>query len=399
MNNTRLKTKVLVVAGQSPPSSAVSELAGGAPFLQGNAEFGALNPTARWQAVDAPKFARMGDILVSVRAPVGAVNVADSNYGIGRGLCAVRPRDIAARYLYWLMCAASGELNSLATGSTFTAVSASDIGNLAVPVTSRVDQDLVGVHLDRETAEIDAFIADQESLIELLTERRAAMITSTLTGGAEGSGLLEDLPMGWQLNRFSRVVKINEGQVDPRGDAYKDLPLIAPNHIQSKTGRLLNLETAREQAATSGKYLVDPGQVLYSKIRPALVKAAIAPTRCLSSADMYALSTRNSTVLRNEFLYWLLLSKPFTDYAIDQSARVAMPKLNHETLGAAPIWYPSVNKQARIERVLEESTSRLDATIADARESIALSRERRAALISAAVTGKIDLREHGKGDA
>ncbi|WP_181028408.1 restriction endonuclease subunit S [Pseudoclavibacter sp. RFBA6] len=348
---------------------------------------------------------RRGDLVIhSMDAFAGAIGVSDSDGKSTPVYSAVQvsPQHNAHYFAYLLRnLALTGYIEALAKGirERSTDFRWANARTVAVPIPPKPVQVRIVDYLDRETAEIDAFIADQEKLIELLTERRVALITSTLTGGVEGSGSLQDLPVSWQLNRFSRVVKLNEGQVDPRSDAYKDLPLIAPNHIQSKTGHLLYLETAQEQAAISGKYLVRPGQVLYSKIRPALVKAVIAPTRCLSSADMYAFSTRSSAVLRNGFLYWLLLSKPFTDYAIDQSARVAMPKLNQNTLGAAPVWYPSVREQARIERVLEASTSRLDATIADAREAIALSKERRAALISAAVTGKIDVRQHGKVNA
>ena len=109
---------------------------------------------------------------------------------------------------------------------------------------------------------------------------------------------------------------------------------------------------------------------------------------------MYALETESSA-LSNDYLRWVLLSQAFTDYAIDQSARVAMPKLNPDTLKAAPIWYPELDEQSAILDYLEHETAETDAAISDAREAISLSKERRAALISAAVTGKIDVRNYG----
>jgi type I restriction enzyme S subunit len=176
-------------------------------------------------------------------------------------------------------------------------------------------------------------------------------------------------------------------------EPFLDMPLVAPNHIEKGTGRLLAVETARDQGAESGKYLVRPGQVVYSKIRPSLAKATMVGFSCLCSADMYALQGKPGVVL-NSYLMWILLSRAFTDIVVDQSARVAMPKVNQESLGAAPIWYPSVQEQEAIVAYLQKETGEIDRSIADVRASIALSKERRAALISAAVTGKIDVREH-----
>jgi type I restriction enzyme S subunit len=88
---SRLKYLARINMGQSPPSDIVNTSGEGLPFLQGNADFGAKQPTAHTFCPYPPKVAGPGDILISVRAPVGALNYADREYGIGRGLCAIRP--------------------------------------------------------------------------------------------------------------------------------------------------------------------------------------------------------------------------------------------------------------------------------------------------------------------
>nr|WP_240926733.1 restriction endonuclease subunit S [Rhodococcus kroppenstedtii] len=168
--------------------------------------------------------------------------------------------------------------------------------------------------------------------------------------------------------------------------------LIAPNHVESKTGRLLETESAEEQGADSGKYRVSAGQVIYSKIRPNLAKVTIAPVDCLCSADMYGLSTDPHELI-SEFLLYQLLSQPFTNYVIDSSMRVAMPKVNHDSLGAAPIWIPPIEEQNEIVKFLELRCADIDALIAKSQEMIETLREYRSALITNAVTGKIDVRE------
>ena len=88
----RLKYIADLNMGQSPPSEEYNSDQLGTPFLQGNAEFGPHHPTPKIYCPTANKHAIPGNILLSVRAPVGAINIADQEYGIGRGLCAIRPR-------------------------------------------------------------------------------------------------------------------------------------------------------------------------------------------------------------------------------------------------------------------------------------------------------------------
>jgi type I restriction enzyme S subunit len=104
-----------------------------------------------------------------------------------------------------------------------------------------------------------------------------------------GIDWLGDVPKHWEVRKFSREVRIAEGQVDPEIEPYASMALVAPNHIESRTGRLLARETAAEQGAMSGKYMCRKDEVVYSKIRPGLAKVALAPEDCLCSADMYPL--------------------------------------------------------------------------------------------------------------
>ena len=101
----RLKYIADLNMGQSPPSEEYNSDQIGTPFLQGNAEFGPHHPTPKIYCPTAKKHANPSDILLSVRAPVGAINVANQEYGIGRGLCAIRPRtnQLERRYAKYLL--------------------------------------------------------------------------------------------------------------------------------------------------------------------------------------------------------------------------------------------------------------------------------------------------------
>jgi type I restriction enzyme S subunit len=133
--------------------------------------------------------------------------------------------------------------------------------------------------------------------------------------------------------------RIKEGLVDPTDTTYCDREMIATNHVESGTGRILFTETADEQGAISGKYLVRPGDLIYSKIRPALNKVCIAEGDWLCSADMYPVEMMKEEV-SPQFLVYFMLSAAFVKLMVDESMRVAMPKVNREKLSACPLLLP-----------------------------------------------------------
>ena len=198
------------------------------------------------------------------------------------------------------------------------------VRNLWIPLPPLIEQTNITAFLDRETGRVDRLVAKKRELIERLKEKRTALISRTVTRGlpAEAaakaglpanpplkpSGLdwLGDIPTHWAVRKFSREVAIAEGQVDPEKEPYASMLLIGPEHVESGTGRLLQRATAADQAAESGKYLSSKGDLIYSKIRPALRKLVIAPEDCLCSADMYPLRGRSR--VDNRFLAWFLLS-------------------------------------------------------------------------------------------
>lgn len=193
---------------------------------------------------------------------------------------------------------------------------------------------------------------------------------------ASGSPWLGDVPSNWRVSRFGYEALVNGGQVDPRLEPWRSMILVAPNHIERSTGRIVGRETAAKQGADSGKYLATAGQIIYSKIRPALNKVTIAVEECLCSADMYAMSFRPAIVPRYALYY--MLARPFHSYATVTSMRVKMPKINRDELAAAPWLVPPLEEQNSIADFLDRETVQIDALVAKQFEFIGLLQERRA---------------------
>lgn len=232
-------------------------------------------------------------------------------------------------------------------------------------------------YLDSETARIDALITKKQRMAALLR----LQFESRLAAAFEIKGV--------PTPALSVTVRIAEGQVDPTLEPFAGMILIAPDHVESGTGRLLDTSSAADQGASSGKYMCEEGDVIYSKIRPSLRKVCIAPERCLTSADMYPMRPRSD--LMPQFLRFFLLSDRFSSFAILESERVAMPKINRDAFGRIRIPIPPQQEQRRIVDELEAAQSHLKNLADRLLHQIDLLRERRQALITAAVTGEIEV--------
>ena len=302
-------------------------------------------------------------------------------------------------FFVWLAKWFINEMDREVHGSTMQHLTADAFGGFPVLLPPHDQQARIADYLDRETARLDALVAVKERVLGLLAEKRRALITRAVTRGLDpnvplrysGIPWLGEIPAHWGTSKFTWSVFIVEGQVDPEIEPYVNMPLIAPNHLESGTGRLLRTEMAADQGAISGKYLCQPGDIIYSKIRPALRKTTMTVEQCLCSADMYPLRSRED--MEPEFLLFFLLSEPFSTWAVLESNRVAMPKINREALGGIRIPLPPPNEQHAIVAHIANETSKLDELRAATERTTVLLKERRSALIAAAVTGQIDVEQ------
>ena len=172
--------------------------------------------------------------------------------------------------------------------------------------------------------------------------------------------------------KLSEVCAITSTLVDPRKKEFLDLLHVGAGNIVSEKGVLIDLKSAREEGLISGKFLFDESMVLYSKIRPYLMKAARPDFNGLCSADMYPLAPMPNHITR-DYLFHLLLSKRFTNYAIQGSARAGMPKVNREHLFEFRLRLPPVKRQ-------HELAAQLDALSAETQRLESIYQQKLAAL-------------------
>ncbi len=153
-----LHTIVEIIMGQSPPGSSYNTLGEGIPFLQGNAEFGDVYPVATKYTTEPKRIAPKASLLISVRAPVGDINVADKEYCIGRGLAAIVPNiNVSVNYLENYLLYSKNLLETNSTGSTFKAINKDNLNNLNVKMPDSSKVFVIENNLDKISKSIRYF--------------------------------------------------------------------------------------------------------------------------------------------------------------------------------------------------------------------------------------------------
>ncbi|OQB96565.1 MAG: EcoKI restriction-modification system protein HsdS [Verrucomicrobia bacterium ADurb.Bin122] len=232
-------------------------------------------------------------------------------------------------------------------GGSLTRARPSLVAKLEIPLPPLPEQQRIAAILKEQMAAVDKARAAAEARLEAVKALPAAFRNQIFPRPDQ------KLAVDWKRKALGAVLEITSGQVDPKDARYKDLPHVNGENIESGTGRLLNVRSAAEDNMTSGKYLFESGVVLYSKLRPYLMKVSVAHFRGLCSADMYPL-TPHLHEMTLEFLQQLLLSEAFTNYAVAESQRARMPKLNRDQLMAYSAPVPPLADQRRLAARLRE---------------------------------------------
>lgn len=165
--------------GQSPPSELYNRDGIGLPFLQGNADFGDLHPSPTIYCSKPLKVAKAGDILISVRAPVGEVNTANVDYCIGRGVGAIRAKkDVDSKFLFFYLKSVNSKLDSISGGSTFKAITKNQLEKLEVFLPPITEQKKISLILST----IDKKLSIQQSKKSKLESIKKSLMNDLLTG-------------------------------------------------------------------------------------------------------------------------------------------------------------------------------------------------------------------------
>lgn len=207
------------------------------PFFQGKADFGLLHPIPRVWCSEGKKFANAGDILISVRAPVGDVNVATDSCAIGRGISAIRAGSRSDPwFLYFALLYAKPVLESRATGSTFASVNKAILLDLDIPFPNRSEQVEIGMFLRKLVDRIEQERAILSTIQALKNATMRSIFTPGLRGEAQKETEIGPIPESWERLPISALGKVVTGNTPPTKDRANytagEIPFVAPGDIE-----------------------------------------------------------------------------------------------------------------------------------------------------------------------
>jgi len=391
-------------------------------------DIGSVNPvegiTQKEQMIfdTAPSRARRrvkpGDTIVStVRTylkAIAPIHETEDTIIVSTGFAVVRPRKVAAEYLSWALRESSfvESIVARSVGVSYPAVNASEIGCIHIPLPPSEEQCIIGNFLDVQVAKIDALLAKKRELIERLKEKRMALISRTVTSGlppeaARAAGLdphppmknsgvdwLGEVPEHWEVITVRYVAKrIQTGGTPPTAEEryYENgtVPWYGPGSfddqiVLSRPVKLLNALAVREGAARMFK----AGATMVVAIGATLGKVSSIedPGSCNQQITVIEFDSRH---VHHRFGTYQLRRLERYLRAIAPSA--TLPILDQGEIGDIQIVLPPIDEQRTITSYIDCETARIDKMIAKIDEVIERVYEYRSALITAAVTGKIDV--------
>ena len=256
MEYLRLKDVCDINMGQSPTSDSYNDDGDGVPFFQGNADFGDRYPVTRKWCNAPTKMAQSGDILISVRAPIGAINYAKEKCCIGRGLAAVTPdRDkVSPDFVFWFLKGKKEELNSKGTGSTFKAISRKVLEEILVPNVDLKEQSKYAEILEKIYFVQKLQKQELKYLDDLIKARFVEMFGDPTTN-----------LKGWDEIALSKKLNVIGGYAfrSNQFDEISGIPILRIGNINAGFFKPINLVYWKEDDNLQ-RYAVYPGDLVMS---------------------------------------------------------------------------------------------------------------------------------------
>ena len=380
-----------IIMGQSPPGSTYNESGVGLPFFQGVRDFNYRHPSIRVFCSEPTRIALPGDILFSVRAPIGRVNIAEVECSIGRGLSIIRARSHADRkFIEFALRNMEQQWQVIeGGGSVFGNATRRDLATLSLPWPGNpLEREAIGYLLGA----LDDKIELNRKMNQTLEEMARAIFKSWFVdfdpvrakaAGQKPSGLkpeiaalfpdsfepseLGEIPKGWRVGTLGDVaVQSRRGAKPEKIDP--NTPYIALEHMPRRSIALSEWGTA--DGLESNKFEFKKDEILFGKLRPYFHKVGVAPVDGVCSTDIVVMTPRRQGWFG--FVLGHVASAEFVEYTNAGSTGTKMPRTSWTDMTRYQVVLPPEPMAAKFSKMTQPSVDRIVASIHESRTLAAL---------------------------
>ena len=358
------------------------------------------------------------DFVISMRSFQGGIEWCNLRGCISSAYVMLVPCERIHSPFFAYVLKSTSYIQSLQTTSNLVrdgqALRYENFAKVDLPIVPLAEQRAIAEFLDREAGKIDGLVAEQRRLMELLKEKRQTVISHAVTKGLnphapmKPSGIewLGDVPVGWEIKPLRSVFKFSKGLTITKENLQDEgVSCVNYGEIHSKYGFRLNPAihplrcVAPEYLSSNPEALISDGDFVFADTSEDLEGSGNFTH--LSSDDpifagYHTIIARPRKCISSLFLAYQFHTSVFRSQIQSKVKGVKVFSISQGILKAAKCWLPPLPEQTAIAEFLESETAKFDTLTAEAQRAIDLLQERRTALISAAVTGQIDVRQHPK---
>ncbi|MCO7557789.1 restriction endonuclease subunit S [Metapseudomonas otitidis] len=365
-----------------------------------------LAPTAL-SAFSALRLHPAGSLVIAMYgATIGRLGILGVDAATNQACCLLaRPNKLHIKFtFYWLLVFKQSIIDLYASGGGQPNINQEIIANLKIPAPGVLEQTQIARFLDHETARIDALIEEQRRLIELLKEKRQAFISHAVTKGLDptvpmkdsGVEWLGEVPAHWVVAGLKRFWSVTDCKHITAEFVDEGIPLASIREVQS---RYVDLDNAKQTTEVFYRQLIEGGRELVAGDLIFSRNATVGEVAQVANWHPPFAMGQDVCVLKKQY-QWLssdylqaVLRSPVVIVQLDNlMIGSTFKRVNVEDIRGLVVPMPPEKEQKLIADYLNSETGKFDSLLAECRGTIGLLQERRSALISAAVTGKIDVR-------
>ena len=343
---------------------------------------------------DTSVIANKGDILLLWDGS-NAGEFLNAKYGaVSSTIALVKLKNINRGFFFYWCKIIESQIQELTVGMGIPHVDGNILKDFITILPSIDEQYILSNFLDSQTSKIDSLISNLQKMIELLKEKRQALITHAVTKGLDpnvptkdsGVEWIGEIPEHWKLVRLKRLVNLATKSTKNNGTK------VALENIESWTGKYVRTLSEYDSEGIA----FEKGDILFGKLRPYLAKVYLTDFDGEAVGDFYVL--RISSNVDDMFLFQLLATREFISIVDSSTYGTKMPRVNWDFMGNLKVPIPALREQSNIGSFIVKIVNKTDILVSNLKKMIELLKEYRSTLISAAVTGKIDVRNLKNND-